>query len=92
MNGDGKITVALTLTVLRDMALGNREPETTVIPAEVTFEWEEKADSTPITDDQGNVQNGGLLYDAENKKITQGILPGLFLQFDQNLLHLRCVR
>ncbi len=33
-------------------------------------------DSTPITDDdQGKVQNGGLLYDAENKKITQGILP-----------------
>ena len=74
LNGDGKITVA-DLTVLRDMALGNREPETTEIPAEVTFEWEEKADSTPITDDQGNVQNGGLLYDAENKKITQGILP-----------------
>ena len=74
MNGDGKITVA-DLTVLRDMALGNREPETTVIPAEVTFEWEEKADATPITDEQGNVQNGGLLYDAENKKITQGILP-----------------
>ena len=74
LNGDGKITVA-DLTVLRDIALGNREPETTVIPAEVTFEWEEKADSTPITDEQGNVQNGGLLYDAENKKITQGILP-----------------
>ena len=74
MNGDGKITVA-DLTVLRDMALGNREPETTEIPAKVTFEWEEKADSTPITDEQGNVQNGGLLYDAENKKITQGILP-----------------
>ena len=74
LNGDGKITVA-DLTVLRDMALGNREPETTEIPAKVTFEWEEKADSTPITDEQGNVQNGGLLYDAENKKITQGILP-----------------
>ena len=74
MNGDGKITAA-DLTVLRDIALGKREPETTVIPAEVTFEWEEKADSTPITDDQGKVQNGGLLYDAENKKITQGILP-----------------
>ena len=74
LNGDGKITVA-DLTVLRDMALGNREPETTVIPAKVTFEWEEKADSTPKTDAQGNVQNGGLLYDAENKKITQGILP-----------------
>ena len=74
LNGDGKITVA-DLTVLRDMALGNREPETTVIPAKVTFEWEEKVDSTPITDDQGKVQNGGLLYDAENKKITQGILP-----------------
>lgn len=74
MNGDGKITAA-DLTVLRDIALGKREPETTVIPAKVTFEWEEKADSTPKTDDQGNVQNGGLLYDAENKKITQGILP-----------------
>ena len=74
MNGDGKITAA-DLTVLRDIALGKREPETTVIPAKVTFEWEEKADSTPITDDQGKVQNGGLLYDAENKKITQGILP-----------------
>ena len=74
MNGDGKITVA-DLTVLRDIALGNREPETTEIPAKVTFEWEEKADSTPKTDDQGKVQNGGLLYDAENKKITQGILP-----------------
>lgn len=74
MNGDGKITVA-DLTVLRDMALGNRDPETTVIPAEVNFEWEEKVDSTPQTDAQGNVQNGGLLYDAENKKITQGILP-----------------
>ena len=74
LNGDGKITAA-DLTVLRDIALGKREPETTVIPAEVTFEWEEKADSTPHTDDQGNVQNGGLLYDAENKKITQGILP-----------------
>lgn len=74
LNGDGKITAA-DLTVLRDIVLGNREPETTVIPAEVTFEWEEKADSTPKTDDQGNVQNGGLLYDAENKKITQGILP-----------------
>ena len=74
LNGDGKITAA-DLTVLRDIALGKREPETTVIPAKVTFEWEEKADSTPITDDQGNVQNGGLLYDAENKKITQGILP-----------------
>ena len=74
MNGDGKITVA-DLTVLRDMALGNREPETTEIPAEVTFVWEEKVDSTPHTDDQGKVQNGGLLYDAENKKITQGILP-----------------
>ena len=74
MNGDGKITAA-DLTVLRDIAMGDREPETTVIPAEVTFEWEEKADSTPITDDQGKVQNGGLLYDAENKKITQGILP-----------------
>lgn len=74
MNGDGKITAA-DLTVLRDIALGNREPETTVIPAKVTFEWEEKADSTPITDEQGKVQNGGLLYDAENKKITQGILP-----------------
>ena len=74
MNGDGKITAA-DLTVLRDIALGKRDPETTVIPAKVTFEWEEKADSTPITDDQGKVQNGGLLYDAENKKITQGILP-----------------
>ena len=74
MNGDGKITAA-DLTVLRDIAMGDREPETTVIPAKVTFEWEEKADSTPIKDDQGNVQNGGLLYDAENKKITQGILP-----------------
>ena len=74
MDGDGKITAA-DLTVLRDIALGNREPETTVIPAEVTFEWEEKVDSTPKTDDQGKVQNGGLLYDAENKKITQGILP-----------------
>ena len=74
MNGDGKITAA-DLTVLRDIVLGNREPETTVIPAEVTFEWEEKADSTPITDEQGKVQNGGLLYDAENKTITQGILP-----------------
>ena len=74
MNGDGKITVS-DLTVLRDIALGKREPETTVIPAKVTFEWEEKVDSTPITDEQGNVQNGGLLYDAENKKITQGILP-----------------
>lgn len=74
MNGDGKITAA-DLTVLRDIALGKREPETTVIPAEVTFEWEEKVDSTPKTDDQGKVQNGGLLYDAENKKITQGILP-----------------
>ena len=74
MNGDGKITAA-DLTVLRDIALGNRDPETTVIPAKVNFEWEEKADSTPKTDDQGKVQNGGLLYDAENKKITQGILP-----------------
>ena len=74
MNGDGKITAA-DLTVLRDIALGKREPETTEIPAKVTFEWEEKADSTPITDDQGKVQNGGLLYDAENKKITQGVLP-----------------
>ena len=74
MNGDGKITAA-DLTVLRDIALGKREPETTEIPAKVTFEWEEKVDSTPITDDQGKVQNGGLLYDAENKKITQGILP-----------------
>lgn len=74
MDGDGKITGA-DLTVMRDIAMGNREPETTVIPAEVTFEWEEKADSTPITDEQGKVQNGGLLYDAENKKITQGILP-----------------
>lgn len=77
MNGDGKITVA-DLTVLRDIAMGNREPETTVIPAKVNFEWEEKVDSTPITDDQGKVQNGGLLYDAENKKITQGILPDYF--------------
>ena len=74
MNGDGKINV-VDLTVLRDIVLGKREPETTVIPAEVNFEWEEKVDSTPHTDDQGNVQNGGLLYDAENKKITQGILP-----------------
>lgn len=74
MDGDGQITGA-DLTALRDIAMGNREPETTVIPAKVTFVWEEKADSTPITDDQGNVQNGGLLYDAENKKITQGILP-----------------
>ena len=74
LNGDGKITAA-DLTVLRDIVLGNREPETTVIPAKVTFEWEEKADSTPITDEQGKVQNGGLLYDAENKKITQGVLP-----------------
>ena len=74
LNGDGKITAA-DLTVLRDIVLGNREPETTVIPAEVTFEWEEKVDSTPITDEQGKVQNGGLLYDAENKKITQGVLP-----------------
>lgn len=74
LNGDGKITAA-DLTVLRDIAMGDREPETTVIPAKVTFEWEEKADSTPIKDDQGKVQNGGLLYDAENKKITQGILP-----------------
>ena len=74
MNGDGKITAA-DLTVLCDIALGKREPETTEIPAKVTFEWEEKADSTPITDDQGKVQNGGLLYDAENKKITQGVLP-----------------
>ena len=74
MNGDGKITAA-DLTVLRDLALGTRDPETTEIPAKVTFEWEEKVDSTPITDDQGKVQNGGLLYDAENKKITQGILP-----------------
>ena len=74
MNGDGKITAA-DLTVLRDIAMGDREPETTVIPAKVNFEFEEKVDSTPHTDDQGNVQNGGLLYDAENKKITQGILP-----------------
>lgn len=74
MDGDGQITGA-DLTTLRDIAMGNREPETTVIPAEVNFEWEEKVDSTPKTDDQGNVQNGGLLYDAENKKITQGILP-----------------
>lgn len=74
MDGDGQITGA-DLTVLRDIAMGNREPETTVIPAKVNFEWEEKVDSTPKTDDQGNVQNGGLLYDAENKKITQGILP-----------------
>lgn len=74
MNGDGKITAA-DLTVLRDIALGKRDPETTEIPAKVTFEWEEKADSTPITDEQGKVQNGGLLYDAENKKITQGVLP-----------------
>ena len=74
LNGDGKVTGA-DLTVMRDIALGNREPETTVIPAKVTFEWEEKVDSTPKTDDQGKVQNGGLLYDAENKKITQGILP-----------------
>ena len=74
MNGDGKITAA-DLTVLRDIALGKRDPETTEIPAKVTFEWEEKVDSTPITDDQGKVQNGGLLHDAENKKITQGILP-----------------
>ena len=74
MNGDGKITVA-DLTVLRDIALGNREPETTEIPAKVTFEWEEKENITPIVDEQGNVQNGGLLYDAENKKITQGVLP-----------------
>lgn len=74
MNGDGKITAA-DLTVLRDIALGKREPETTEIPAKVTFEWEEKVDSTPKTDDQGKVQNGGLLYDAENKKITQGVLP-----------------
>ena len=48
LNGDGKITVA-DLTVLRDMALGNREPETTEIPAKVTFEWEEKADSSSST-------------------------------------------
>lgn len=74
MNGDGKITAA-DLTVLRDIALGKREPETTVIPAKVNFVWEEKVDSTPKTDDQGKVQNGGLLYDAENKKITQGVLP-----------------
>ena len=74
MDGDGKITGA-DLTVMRNIVLGDREPETTVIPAKVTFEWEEKADSTPKTDEQGKVQNGGLLYDAENKKITQGILP-----------------
>lgn len=73
--GNREEDLSADLTVLRDIVLGNREPETTVIPAKVTFEWEEKADSTPIKDEQGKVQNGGLLYDAENKKITQGILP-----------------
>lgn len=74
MDGNGEINGG-DLTALRDILLGDREPETTVIPAKVKFDWEEKVDSTPIPDDQGKVQNGGLLYDAENKKITQGILP-----------------
>ena len=74
MNGDGEID-GIDLTTLRDIVLGDREPVTTEIPAKVKFDWEEKVDSTPQTDAQGNVQNGGLLYDAENKKITQGILP-----------------
>ena len=43
-------------------ALKKKGVRAALIPAKVNFEWEEKADSTPKTDDQGNVQNGGLLY------------------------------
>lgn len=86
MNGDGEITVA-DLTAIRNVILGKKEAETVTTGSDITFEWAEVADTTPIPklDDEGNevkdangntvYANAGLIYDVENHKITQGILP-----------------
>lgn len=44
----------------------------------VEFTWAEYADITPVTDAEGNVLNGGLIYNAETKQIEQGILPNYY--------------
>ena len=74
LNGDGKVNGS-DLTILRDIVMEKRDPEKAVTGSDIKFEWAEVADTTPITDDKGDVQNGGLIYDVENHKITQGILP-----------------
>lgn len=73
-NGDGEVN-AKDLSAIRKVVLGDEDPTEITTGSDITWEWAENADQTPIKDANGKVQNGGLIYDVENHKITQGILP-----------------
>lgn len=86
-NGDGEIN-SKDLSAIRQVFLGNADPTEITTGSEIKFDFEEVADTTPIpkrdektgeviTDASGNpvYANAGLIYDVENHKITQGILP-----------------
>ena len=53
----------------------------------VQFNWVLKEDYTPVMDKDNNVLNGGLLYDAKNKTILQGILPEIYWQLESVTYH-----
>lgn len=87
VNGDGEVDI-FDLGAIRKAANDKNERHETVTGSEIEFDFEEVADTTPIpkkdektgeviTDASGNpvYANAGLIYDVENHKITQGILP-----------------
>ncbi len=76
-NGDGDVDI-FDFGELRQVVSGTAEPVGTSGTPE--FGWELVYDTTPIVDGEGNVTNGGLLYDPANPDagIGQGILPDVY--------------
>ncbi len=79
-NEDGKINIGDVAKFRMKVQNG----ELSISAPEVTFTWKEEPvkDSTPITDDEGNVTNGGLLYDHETGEVSQGILPDVYYELE----------
>ena len=79
-NENGEVTIA-DVQAFRNMFANDELP--TGKPT-VTFTWNEEPvkDSTPITDDDGNVLNGGLLYDHETGEVSQGIVPNVYYELE----------
>lgn len=79
-NENGEVTIA-DVQAFRNMFANDELP--TGKPT-VTFTWNEEPvkDSTPITDDDGNVLNGGLLYDHETGEVSQGIVPNIYYELE----------
>lgn len=86
VNDDGEVDI-FDLAAIRDAVNNEDKRHETVTGSEIKFDFEEVANTTPIPklDDDGNevkdangntvYANAGLIYDVENHKITQGILP-----------------